>query len=122
MKKVIFILVALLGLMVSMELKAQIEAPTKSIAAAQYYQGGQDAMYAFIKENVRYPLMAKNNRIQGECIIHLQIAPNGSIAMASVVTNVGGGCGAEALRVVKLLKFTAPGFKVDANIPVKFKL
>jgi protein TonB len=122
MKKLIVMLVAFVGLLGTIEVQAQIEAPTKSIAAAQYYEGGQDAMYQFIKENVRYPLMAKNNRIQGECIIHLQIQPNGSVLNLSIVTNVGGGCGAEALRVVKLLKFTAPGFKVDANIPVKFKL
>jgi protein TonB len=115
-------LVAFIGLVGLMEVQAQIEAPTKSIAAAQYYEGGQTAMYQFIKDNVRYPMMAKNNRIQGECIIHLQIQADGSVKNLMIVTNVGGGCGAEALRVVKLLKFTAPGFLVDANIPVKFKL
>ena len=120
MKKVIFILVAFLALNAFNEVKAQT--PNKSIAAAQYYEGGQDAMYKFINDNKIYPIMAKKNRIQGECIIHLQIEANGTIAFASIVSNVGGGCGAEALRVVKLLKFNAPGYKVDANIPVYFKL
>lgn len=120
MKKIILMLAAFLALGAFKEVNAQ--AAGKSIGAAQYYEGGQVAMYKFIDDHKIYPIMAKKNRIQGECIIHLQIEANGAIAFASIVSNVGGGCGAEALRVVKLLKFNAPGYKVDANIPVYFKL
>ena len=112
--------VAFLALTALTEVKAQT--PAKSIAAAQYYEGGQEAMYKFINDTKMYPIMAKKNRVQGECIIHLQIEADGRIAFATIVQNVNGGCGAEALRVVKLLKFRAPGFKVDTNIPVIFKL
>ncbi len=120
MKNIILILMMFVAFGAINEVNAQ--APTKSIAAAQYYEGGQEAMYKFINDFKVYPIMAKKNRMQGECIIHIQIQPDGSVQGATVVQNVNGGCGAEALRVVKLLKFRAPGFKVDCNIPVYFKL
>ena len=120
MKKVILVILMFVAFGAANLVNAQ--APTKSIAAAQYYEGGQEAMYKFINDFKVYPIMAKKNRMQGECIIHIQIEANGTIGLASIVQNVNGGCGAEALRVVKLLKFRAPGFKVDCNIPVYFKL
>jgi protein TonB len=120
MKKLILMVVAFIALVALKEVNAQ--APTKSIAAAQYYEGGQEAMYKFINDNKIYPIMAKKNRMQGETIVHIQIEPDGRIGFATLVQNVNGGCGAEAVRVVKLLKFRAPGFKVDCNIPVYFKL
>src|SRR5690606_31388094 len=118
--KLLFIFLALYALVGVTGAFAQN--PSKSIAAAQYYEGGQEAMYKFIDENKVYPITAKKNRMQGETIIHIQINEDGKINFASIVQNVSGGCGAEALRVVKLLKFKAPGYKVDANIPVYFKL
>ncbi|HSZ24549.1 MAG TPA: energy transducer TonB [Cytophagaceae bacterium] len=120
MKKVIFIIIALISTMTIESANAQN--PSKSIPAAQYYEGGQVEMYKFIDANKIYPINAKKSRTQGECIIHVVIEADGKTSAATIVSNIGGGCGAEALRVVKLLKFRAPGYKVDANIPVYFKL
>lgn len=120
MKKVITLLTFMAASFTG--LQAQTVPPSKPIPAAEYYQGGQTALYSFINQNVQYPMMAKRNRIQGECIIHLIIKPDGSTSNFTVVQNKGGGTGEEALRVVKLLKFRAPGYQVDVNIPVIFKL
>jgi protein TonB len=98
------------------------QGPSKAIPAAQFYEGGQTAMYKFIEENTIYPTMAKRNRIQGECIIAFVLKEDGTTADHKIVKNIGGGCGEEALRIVKLLKFRAPGYKSQQNIPVYFKL
>lgn len=103
-------------------LSVMAQAPSQIVPAAQYYQGGQEAMYKFINETKVYPLQAKRNRIQGECNINLTIEADGRISAAAIVSNKGGGLGEEALRVVKLLKFNPPGQKISANIPVIFKL
>ncbi len=123
MKKIIFILVAMIAFAVN-AVNAQTipPLPGKSIPAAQYYEGGQDAMYKFINANAIYPPNAKRNRIQGECIIHLVIEADGSVTGLQIVKNMSGGTGDEALRLVKLLKFKAPGYRFDTNIPVYFKL
>jgi protein TonB len=98
------------------------QVPNKAIPAAEYYEGGQEAMYAFINSHVVYPVQAKRQRVQGECIISLIIHEDGKTDTYVVVKNIGGGCGEEALRVVKLLKFKAPGYKLKTSIPVHFKL
>jgi protein TonB len=120
MKKVIFVFIAFFALAFASSVYAQT--PVKAVPAAQFYEGGQEAMYKFINETKVYPLNAKRNRIQGECIIHVVIESDGSVTNATVVKNISGGCGEEALRVVNLLKFTAPGYRFDTNIPVIFKL
>lgn len=122
MKKFLFVLTLGVIAMISYkELQAQ-GTPTKAVPAAQYYEGGQTAMYAFINSQLLYPPTAKRNRIQGECIVAGTLEADGTMTGLTVVKNIGGGCGEEASRVVKLLKFKAPGFKSQTSIPVYFKL
>lgn len=94
----------------------------KNIPAAQHYPGGADAMFAFIKENMQYPPTAKRNRISGNVIVDFIMDENGNILNPKAVTNPGGGCGEEAVRLVKLLKFDAPGYRFQTQIPVTFSL
>lgn len=96
--------------------------PSKVIAAAEHYEGGQDSMYAFINRNLKYPPMAKRNRIEGECIVKVKLDENGNASEHSSVKNIGGGCGEEAVRVIKLLKFKAPGYSMQTSIPVIFNI
>lgn len=98
------------------------QVPNKNIPAAQYYEGGQEAMYKFINEHKIYPATAKRNRMQGECIVDFVLNEDGTTSGHKVVKNVGGGTGEEAMRVVKLMKFKAPGYKQTLSIPVIFKL
>ena len=94
----------------------------KSIPVAEYYEGGQEAMYAFIGKELKYPLLAKRNRIQGTCIVSFTLNPDGTMSGVKLVKQVGGGTGEEALRVVRLLKFKKPELPVRASLPIVFKL
>ena len=96
--------------------------PSKVIPVAQFYPGGQDSMYAFINRNLVYPITAKKNRIQGECIVDMTIEADGKLSSVSIVKNIGAGCGEKAVEVVKKLKFKAPGYKFQTSMPVIFKL
>jgi periplasmic protein TonB len=98
------------------------QGPSKMIPVAEHYEGGQKVMYKFIEDNVIYPPTAKRNRMQGECIISFVLNEDGTTAGHKIVKNIGGGTGEEALRVVKLLKFRAPGYKMQTTVPVYFKL
>jgi protein TonB len=122
MKQLLFALaIGLVTFISYKEIQAQTT-PSKVVPAAQYYEGGQTAMYQFINSQLIYPPVAKRNRIQGECIIGGVLEADGTMSNVSVVKNIGGGCGEEAARIVKLLKFRAPGFKSQTSIPVYFKL
>lgn len=94
----------------------------KAIPVAEYYEGGQEAMYAFIAKELKYPLLAKRNRIQGTCIVSFTLNEDGSMSGIKLVKQVGGGTGEEALRVVRLLKFKKPEYPILTSLPISFKL
>jgi periplasmic protein TonB len=94
----------------------------KVLPVAEHFEGGQPAMYAFIAKEMVYPPMARRNRFQGQCIVAFTLNADGSTANHKVIKNIGGGCGEEALRLVKLIKFKGPGYSMNASIPINFKL
>lgn len=93
-----------------------------SIPVAAYYEGGQEAMYAFIAKELKYPVMAKRNRMQGRCIVSFTLNTDGTMQGIKLVKQVGGGTGEEALRVVHLLKFKKPEYPILTSLPIDFKL
>ena len=94
----------------------------KAIPVAAYYEGGQAAMYDFIGKEIKYPLLAKRNRIQGQCIVSFTLNPDGTLQGVKLVKQLGGGTGEEALRVVHLLKFKKPEYPILTSLPIVFKL
>ncbi|RPD48606.1 energy transducer TonB [Hymenobacter sediminis] len=94
----------------------------KAIPVAEYYEGGQEAMYAFIEKELKYPILAKRNRIQGQCIVSFTLNTDGTMSGIKLVKQIGGGCGEEALRVVRLLKFNKPDYAILTSLPITFKL
>jgi len=102
--------------------KVQSPAPTNKVPVAEFYEGGQEAMYAFINKEMVYPPLAKRNRIAGQIIVSFVLNADGTTSSHKIVKDVSGGLGAEALRLVKLLKFKGPGYSLNTSIPVNFKL
>lgn len=96
--------------------------PNNVLPAAEHYEGGKEAMYEFIAKELKYPPLAKRNRVQGECIVSFTINEDGSTSGYKVLRNMGAGTGEEALRVVRLLKFNAPGYALNVSLPIMFKL
>lgn len=94
----------------------------KAIPVAEYYEGGQEAMYEFIYKELKYPMLAKRNRIQGKCIVSFTLNPDGTMSGVKLVKQVGGGTGEEALRVVKLLQFKKPEYPILTSLPIDFKI
>lgn len=94
----------------------------KVIPVAEYYEGGQEALYAFIEKELKYPIMARRNRIQGTCIVSFTLNTDGTMSGVKLVKQIGGGCGEEALRLVHLLKFKKPDYAILTSLPINFKL
>lgn len=86
----------------------------------------------FIQKNIHYPEIAKANKIQGRCYVTFIVKKNGTISNVKLLRDIGGGCGAESLRVVNELNkqgiIWTPGRKdgqpvaVQYNLPVHFHL
>ena len=62
--------------------------------------GGFPVYYSYVAANLKYPLMARQNGIEGKVFIEFVITKDGNIADVKPVKGIGGGCDEEAVRVV----------------------
>lgn len=93
------------------------------------YPGGLAALLSCISKNIRYPLVAAENNIQGKVVVKFIVEKDGSITNAEVVKPVDSSLDREAVRVVmKLGRMSSPG-KINGravrsyySVPVNFKL
>ena len=89
-------------------------------------------LLAFIYENIVYPDSALVNDIDGTVVVRFVVNKDGRITNDTLLKDIGGGCGEEALRTVNLMNEMperwTPGKKggklvnVYYTFPVKFKL
>lgn len=92
------------------------------------FPGGMEALYKFIQDNVRYPQLALENGIEGKVYVTFVVETDGSITNPRLLRDIGGGCGQEAIRVVKMMPKWTPGkqqgktVRVQFNLPVTFTL
>lgn len=92
------------------------------------FPGGLDSLHAFIERNLVYPQLAKDNKIEGRVFVSFTVETDGSISNVKVLRDIGGGCGAEAIRVVMKMPKWKPGkqrgkpVRVQFNLPIEFKL
>ena len=66
------------------------------------YQGGQDALYLFIAQNLNYPEEAKANGTQGMALVKFNVNTDGSVSNLELLKDPGNGCGAAAMNIVNL--------------------
>lgn len=86
----------------------------------------QEQLLSFIYQNVNYPFEARQNGNEGTVVISFVIEKDGSITNQEIMKDIGGGCGAEALRVVNLMPEAdlkwVPGKNKGEPVRVKFVL
>ena len=92
------------------------------------FPGGEDALYKYLAENIRYPEQAKKEKVQGRVFVRFVVDKDGSVVKSEVLRGIGNGCDEEALRVVNAMPKWTPGkqrgkpVNVQYVIPVNFKL
>ena len=92
------------------------------------FPGGVDALYKFIQSNIKYPQLAKENNITGRVFVTFVVEKDGSVSNVKAARDIGGGCGAEAVRVVKSMPKWTPGkqrgkaVRAAYTLPVNFTL
>ena len=72
------------------------------------YEGGIKAMRKFIRENMQYPKAALDAKLGGTVVVKYDIDYKGNVPTAKVISGIGHGCDEEAIRLVKLMKFSVP--------------
>jgi outer membrane biosynthesis protein TonB len=64
------------------------------------FPGGQEALMKYLSENVRYPVIAQENGIEGRVICSFVVERDGSITDVQVVRGVDPSLDREAVRVI----------------------
>ena len=93
------------------------------------FPGGQQALFKYLSENVKYPVIAQENGIQGRVICQFVVNRDGSIVDVEVVRSGGDpSLDKEAIRVIKSMPKWKAGqqrgkpVRVKYTVPVNFKL
>lgn len=111
----------------------QISAPEKeydlvTVQKMPSFPGGEGEMLKYLAKSIEYPAQAIENSISGTVVLSFVITKEGKIGDVSILKEIGGGCGKEAVRVVKSMPQWIPGeasghpVKVRFTLPVKFRL
>ena len=108
----------------SHELVRTVTIPT----AIPSYPGGDIALQEFAKTNLVYPQTARENCIEGDVQIRIELLETGDIANAFIIDSIGFGCEDECLRLVGMMPKWEPammdGRAIAANvvIPIRFRM
>ena len=92
------------------------------------FPGGQGALMAFLSSNIKYPVVAQENGVQGRVIVGFVVEKDGSISDVKVMRSVDPSLDREAQRVVKAMPKWKPGkqngsaVRVKYTVPVVFRL
>ena len=92
------------------------------------FPGGPSALMKYLSENVKYPVVAQENGVQGRVVVSFVVERDGHITDVKVVRSVDPSLDKEAARVVRSMPAWIPGkqngsaVRVKYNVPVSFKL
>jgi len=92
------------------------------------FPGGEAEMQRFIARNIVYPQVALESGIEGVVVVQFVVDSKGIIRNPVVVRDIGGGCGEEALKVIRKMPTWKPGeqngrpVSVRYTLPVRFRL
>lgn len=86
------------------------------------FPGGNAAMMKFLSDNIRYPVIAQENGIQGRVICNFVVERDGSITDVQVVRGVDPSLDREAIRVIQQMPRWTPGKQRGSAVRVRFTL
>ena len=92
------------------------------------FPGGDAALMSFLNKNIKYPVIAEENGIQGRVVATFVVERDGSITDVKVIKSVDPSLDKEAVRVLKSMPKWIPGkqngqsVRVKYTVPVTFRL
>lgn len=92
------------------------------------FPGGDQAMMKFLSDNIRYPVIAQENGIQGRVVCNFVVERDGSITDVQIVRGQDPSLDKEAVRVIQSMPRWKPGkqrgkaVRVRYTLPVVFRL
>ena len=97
-----------------------------SVEFEPHFPGGNDSLSNFIKRTLQYPVEAQKKNITGKVYVTFVVEKDGTISNPRLLRDIGGGCGQEAIRIVRMMPRWVPGIHkgkevcVQYNMPIPF--
>ena len=92
------------------------------------YPGGMQAFIEYLQQNVKYPVDAEKQKVEGKVLATFVVETDGSISDVEVVRPVFPSLDAEAVRVLSGMPKWKPGMqsgkvvRVKYTVPINFQL
>ncbi len=92
------------------------------------FPGGTAALLEYLRKNIKYPAICRENNIQGRVLVTFIVNKDGAIVEPEVVKSVNPSLDKEALRVISQMPNWKPGsqrgkpVRVKFTVPVNFRL
>ncbi len=98
------------------------ETPFTVVEQSPDFPGGDAERIKFLKDNIKYPQMARESGIDGTVYVSFVVSRTGKISNIKVMRGIGGGCDEEAIRVIKSMPEWKPGKQNGQPVPVQFNM
>lgn len=114
--------------MVSGERQNRVDEVYYVVEEQPEFPGGSEALLAFLRENIKYPSICRENGIQGRVLVGFTVEEDGSISDIEVVKSVNPLIDKEAIRVISIMPNWKPGqlsgkpVRVHYTVPITFRL
>lgn len=92
----------------------------------------EEMLLRFMAQNIVYPFDARAQGLEGTVVLSFVVEPDGRLSHVTLEKDIGGGCGAEALRLVNAMiesdlrwvpgKLEGRPVRVRYTLPVRFRL
>lgn len=92
------------------------------------YPGGSQALLEYLRTEIKYPTVCREDKIEGRVLVTFVINKDGSIVDPEVVRGVHPALDSEALRVISQMPAWKPGIlhgqvvRVKYTVPINFRL
>ncbi len=104
------------------------EVISKTVDQQPSFPGGQEKLMKFLNNNLKYPVDAAKQGIQGRCIVQFVVRKDGTISNAKILQSLNPSCDKECIRLITSMPKWIPGIKNGENvnvyytIPIRFKM
>jgi len=86
------------------------------------FPGGKKALANWLRKNLKYPMIASENGIQGTVVVQFVVWKDGTIKDVQLVRGVDASLNKEATRLVKAMPKWKPGKQRGKTVSARFTL
>lgn len=92
------------------------------------FPGGQEGLMRYLAKNIKYPVIAQQNKEQGKVLVQIVIGKDGNLSNIKILKGASAWLDAEAIRVVRGMPKWEPGKQngqavaVEYTFPITFRL